>query len=270
MTRLRDAHLIVTGGSEGIGFDTARLAAARGARVSLIARRTARLQAAAREIGGDVALADADVASPIAVTEAVASLTAHHGPCDVLLCCAGYALPGHFADIAVDEFRRQMEVNYLGTLHAIRAVTASMVDRGRGHLLVTSSTAGLMGVFGYTAYSPTKFAVRGLAETLRAELAPSRVKVAVVYPPDTETPGFQRENLTKPAETVRISATIAPIPSERMARAIVRGIERGRLWITADPLTGALVRGVGVLHPLLRRLQDRDVRTVAAERRARP
>ena len=59
-----------------------------------------------------------------------------------------------------------MELNYLGVLHAVRAVLPAMVDRGHGHLVLISSLSGLMGVFGYGAYTPTKFAIRGLGEAL--------------------------------------------------------------------------------------------------------
>ena len=84
-----------------------------------------------------------------------------------------------------------MEVDYFGTLHAVRAVVPSMIERQRGHLVLVGSTAALIGVFGYSAYAPAKYAVRGLAETLRVELAPHGIVVACVYPPDTKTPGLR-------------------------------------------------------------------------------
>lgn len=267
MTSLSGVHVIITGGSEGIGLETARIAVGRQARVSLIARRPEVLDAAAAELGADIAVASADVADPDATASAIAEVVARHGPADVLVANAGYALPGRFLDLPATEFRREMEVNYLGAVHAIQAVAPSMVERAGGHLVVVSSTAGLMGVFGYSAYSPTKFALRGLAETLRAELGPSGVRVSIAFPPDTATPGFDRENESKPPETEKISSTIKPISSERMASAIIAGIEADRLWITADALTAALVRGVGLVHPLLRALQDRDIRSVARRHR---
>lgn len=270
MTSLSGAHVIVTGGSEGIGLETAREAVRRGARLSLIARRVDVLERAAADLGApgaDIAIASADVADVGATDAAIGRVVAQHGPVDVLVANAGYSLPGRFVDLPAEEFRREMEVNYLGAVHAIRSVTPSMIERGHGHVVVVSSTAGLMGVYGYSAYSPTKFALRGLAETLRAELGPLGIRVSIAFPPDTATPGFDRENQTKPAETEKISSTIKPITAERMAAAIVGGVEADRLWITADPLTATLVRGVGVLHPLLRGLQDRDVRSVARRNR---
>jgi 3-dehydrosphinganine reductase len=271
MTRLADAHAIVTGGSSGMGLATARLLAARGARVSLVARDEGRLAAAADAIrvGGapaDVATAAADVTDAEALAAAFAALTSCFGACDVLVTSAGSAHPGYFEALDADVFREQMDVDYFGTLHAVRAVVPSMIERRRGHVVMVSSTAGIIGVFGYSAYAPAKFAVRGLAETLRAELAPYGVVVACAYPPDTITPGFERENSLKPPETARISAAIKPRAAEHVARAIVRGIERDHLVISADFQTAALARAAGLLAPFVRSSMDRDVRRTRRER----
>ena len=79
----------------------------------------------------------------------------------MLVANAGEAHPGLFESMSDDIFREQMELNYFGTLNAIRAVLPSMIERRRGHLVLVSSTAGIIGVYGYSAYAPTKFAVRG-------------------------------------------------------------------------------------------------------------
>jgi 3-dehydrosphinganine reductase len=267
MTKLVDAHVVVTGGSSGIGLELARQAVKRGARVSLVARDQARLEAAAASVGA-VARASADVARPEVLRAALDAVVARGGPCDVLVTAAGSAHPGYVEQLDDAVFREQMEVDYFGTLHAVRAVVPSMIERGRGHVVVVSSTAGLIGVFGYTAYGPAKYAVRGLAETLRSELAPHGIVVACAYPPDTRTPGFDAENALKPPETERISAAITPRPVDDVARAIVRGIEKDRLVITADAQTAALARGAGLLGPYVRWSMDRQVRKVRKVRRA--
>lgn len=267
MTKLADAHVVITGGSSGIGLALARQATARGARVSLLARDEVRLEAAAASVGA-VASASADVAQPDALRVALDTVVARGGPCDVLVTAAGSAHPGYFVQLDDAVFREQMEVDYFGTLHAVRAIVPSMIERGRGHVVTISSTAGLIGVFGYTAYGPAKYAVRGLAETLRSELAPHGIVVACAYPPDTRTPGFEAENELKPPETERISAAIKPREVADVARAIVRGIEKDRLVITADAQTAALARGAGLLGPYVRRSMDRQVRQVRKVRRA--
>lgn len=266
MTKLAGAHVVITGGSSGIGLEAARVAAARGARVSLVARDPGRL-ATARESLSNSVTARADVTDPDALRVAVAQLVDAQGPCDVLITSAGSSHPGYFEQLDDAVFRDQMEVDYFGTLHAVRAVVPSMIERGRGHLVTISSTAGLIGVFGYTAYAPAKFAVRGLTETLRPELAPHGIVVACAYPPDTRTPGFDAENALKPPETERISAAIKPRDVEHVARAIVTGIEKDRLVITADAQTAALARVAGLVGPYLRRTMDRQVRQVRKSRK---
>jgi 3-dehydrosphinganine reductase len=266
VTRLADAHLLVTGGSSGIGRETARQALATGARVSIVARDAERLARVVAELEAEVgdptrvAGEPADVTDPERVDDALALLTAQLGPVDVLVTCAGEARPGHFERLGRDVFEQQMAVDYFGTLYPVRSVVPSMIERRRGHLLLVSSTAGIVGVYGYSAYSPAKFAVRGLAETLRAELKPHGIVVGCAYPPDTDTPGFARENLDKPDATARISAAVKVRAPETVARAMIRGIERDRLVVTADTGTAILARASGMLAPFLRASFDRHVR----------
>jgi 3-dehydrosphinganine reductase len=251
MTSLDGAHVLITGGSKGIGAAFGRAAAKAGATVSLIARGKDALTATSATIPGSH-WRSADVRDADALTAAVAALESESGAITVLVCCAGAALPGRFLDVPLQEFRDQMELNYLGTVTSLKIVVPRMVARGDGHVIVTSSTAGLMGVVGYTGYGPTKWAVRGLAETLRYEIGPRGVRVGVLYPPDTDTPGFAIENERKPPETVAISGAIRPVSADVVAAALVRGITRNRENIAIDPLTKALVRLGGVLEPLAR------------------
>ena len=259
---LAGKHAVVTGGSSGIGLETARLLVTRGARVSLVARDRGRLADAQRETraGRTVSI---DVTDPDAVDAGFAKLTAAEGPCDLLVASAGSAQPGYFSEIPLEVFREQMELDYFGVLHCVRAVVPSMLERGRGTIVGVSSGAGLIGVFGYAAYAPAKYAVRGLMATLHAELGPRGVHVACVYPPDTDTPGFARENETKPLETVAVSGSIKVVQPAKVAAASVRGIEHDRTEITADPQTALLLRGGGLLAPVVDRIMARQVRRAA-------
>ena len=265
MTQLAGAHVLITGGSSGIGLATAVGCLARGAKVSIVARDPDRLAGAldqmrARVSGDSVASHVADVTDAAALDRAVAELAKAMGPIDVLVASAGEARPGHFTDLPDAVFRAQMEVGYFGTLHAARAVVPSMIERSRGHLVFVASTVALLGVYGYSAYAPAKFAVRGLAETLRPELKPHGIVVACAYPPDTDTPGLAREHEHKPEATKRISATIKPRSADAVGAAIVRGIERDRLVISADPQTAALFRAGGLVAPALNLALDRKAR----------
>jgi 3-dehydrosphinganine reductase len=272
MTKLAGAHVLITGGSSGIGFATAQRALERGARVSLVARDAERLASAEdllESAAGDptrVAAQPADVTDVDGFEQALGLLSAQFGPVDVLVTNAGGARPGHFEQLPSSVFTEQMTLNYFGTLIPIRSVVPSMIERRSGHLLLVSSAAGIVGVYGYAAYSPAKFAVRGLAETLRAELKPHGIVVGCAFPPDTDTPGLERENETKPAATASISASIKARSADDVARAIVRGIERDRLVITADRSTAALARISGLLAPVVRATMDRHVRRASADR----
>jgi 3-dehydrosphinganine reductase len=262
-------HVIITGGSSGIGLATAHECAARGASVSLIARNPERLAAAAsqlRKTSARIEFASADVSDKAQVVEAIAQLSRVQGPCDILITSAGVTYPGYFEKMDDSIFRQMMEVDYFGTLYPIQAVLPSMMERRTGSLVAISSAAGLIGVFGYTAYAPTKFAVRGLMESLRQEMKPHGIHVGVAYPPDTDTPMLKYENEFKPLETHRIAGTIKPVSAEKVARAIVKGIERNQRIITADPLTATLSRLGGLLEPLLLSDFDRKIRQARCER----
>jgi len=117
-------------------------------------------------------------------------------------------------------YRRHVKLNQMGTINAVSAVLPGTLDRGTGHIVLISSVVGLIGVFGYAAYAPTKFAVRGYGLALDAELRDRGIREGIAYPPDTLTPGFERENLTKPIETHRASGAVRPIPPERIAVAM--------------------------------------------------
>ncbi|MCE7003953.1 SDR family oxidoreductase [Kibdelosporangium philippinense] len=255
-------HAVITGGSSGIGLAVATALGERGDIVSLIARDPDRLAKAADSLrlqGIDVRVAAVDVADQQAVTEAIAKLTTEAGHCDILVSAAGQARPGYFHELDDEVFRRMMEVDYFGTLHAIRAVTPAMIERRSGSIVAISSATAVLGIFGYTAYSPAKFAVRGLMESLRDELRPHDVHVACVYPPDVDTPQLAEENRFKPAETAAISGSVRPITAETVALAIVRAIDRKQYAVYPDR-SSALLAALGpLMAPVLRRMIDRRV-----------
>lgn len=258
--RIPGAHAVVTGGTSGIGLATARMLADAGSRVSVIALDDADMAALAEDPPGNAHLEAADVSDRAAVEAAIATSVSVHGPCDVLVTSAGIAMPGYFEALPIEEFERHMEVNYFGTLYAIRAIAPSMMERRTGSISAISSSAGLLGVFGYGAYAPTKYAVRGLCDVLRTEMRPHGVHVACVFPSDVDTPQFHNENLYKPHETRAISGTVKPITAERVAAAILRGIRRESAVVYPDPKTRAVARIAGFAPGTTRRVLDRIVR----------
>lgn len=267
--RWQGAHTVVTGGSSGIGEATALVAARRGARVTLVARDTTRLAAAAVRIrqrapGSIVGVASVDVVDRPAITDALQDIAAERGPVDVLICSAGVTQPGRFLELDDATFEHMMDVDYYGTLWPVRAVAPAMVERGQGSIVAVSSAAGLVGVYGYSAYGAAKFAVRGLFESLRSELAPHGVHVGCVFPPDVDTPMLAAEEADKPAETAAIAGTIDALSASTVAEAIVEGIDRERAEIYADFGTRTLARTVGAVPGLYRRLFDHRIRAAQA------
>ena len=259
------AHVVITGGSSGIGEALATLAASRGAKLTLLARGADRLDAVAERLtaqGANVAGVPCDVSDRDAVTEVLRAATAERGPVDALVCSAGITLPGRFLEADDQTFRDMVEVDYYGTLWPIRAVAPSMAERGAGSIVGVSSAAGLVGVYGYSAYGAAKFAVRGLLESLRTELRPLGVHVGCCYPPDVDTPMLAAEEAFKPAETKAIAGSIKPLPAAKVAEAIARGIDRREAEIYADAQTRALARTVATAPGVYRRLFDQRVAKV--------
>lgn len=263
-------HAIVSGGSSGIGLAVAGRLAEQGWNLSLIARDPAKLEAARKQLAGRTAetgqavhIYSADLAEATAAGAAAAQAIAALGPPALLVTSAGITRPGNFEDLPIEIFHRLMAVNYFGTLYLIKAVLPAMREARRGHLVMVSSGAGLIGIHGYCAYAPTKFALRGLAESLRGELAPEGIQVSIVYPPDTDTPQLAAEAALKPPQTKRITASARVLSAETVAEAVMRGIRRRRFAITPGLEMSLLSPLHSLIAPLLRRRFD------ALARRAR-
>ncbi|MEO0925855.1 MAG: SDR family oxidoreductase [Cyanobacteria bacterium J06643_13] len=259
-------HAIITGGSSGIGKAVAKLLAQQGANLTLIARDRTKLEHAKQEIEAVkvnssqiVNFVTADVANRESVTWAIKQAIADLGTPRILITSAGMVHPGYFSEIPLDIFEKTMAVNYFGSLYSVKAVLPSMVEQGQGQIVLVSSGAGLIGIYGYTSYCPSKFALRGLAESLRGELKPQGISVAVVYPPDTDTPQLAAENKIKPAETQQITATAKTWSATAVAQEIMRGMEKKQLAIAPGLELKILNRWHSLLSPLLNWYFDRIV-----------
>lgn len=257
MSYWTDKNVLVTGASSGLGLATAELVAAAGAHVALVARDEERLEAAREAVSARCAddsqrvLSYAcDVADRSAVDDMVARVIAGLGPVDVLLACAGFCEPRRFVETPVEEFQRHLDVNLLGSVYAAKAVVPSMIERGRGHIGLVSSMGGLVGVYGYSAYSAAKFGVTGLAEVLRSELRPHGVGVTLLCPPNMDTPGYAREVATEPRETAAINGMAKTADPSDVARQFVHGIERGR-FLVLHGMSNRLLYRIGGLWPEL-------------------
>jgi len=226
---------LITGGSSGIGLALAKQLVARGARVWISGRREDALTAASLQIqqatGRTCNLFPADVADPAQVARLVDEITRRDGTPDLVINSAGITRPGYVQDLPLEVFRQMIEVNYLGTVYVVKAVLPGMLERGSGHLVNISSGAGFLGVFGYSAYGASKYAVRGFSDVLRAEMKPHGIRVSIVFPPDTDTPQLAYEMPFKPPETKVISGNARVLTADAVASSILRGVERNRYII---------------------------------------
>ena len=276
MAHWTDMHALVTGGSSGLGLATAELAARNGAHVTLVARDESRLAevrervAAARASDAQRVITRAvDVGEREALVAAIAGAEAELGPVDLLFACAGYCTPGRFTELPPTAFEEHVQVNLLGVIHAARAVVPGMVERGRGHVALVSSMGGLVGVYGYSAYSASKFGVTGFAEVLRCELKPHGIGVTLLVPPNIDTPGYAREIAVEPPETKAINGIAKTRTPEEIARLFVRGVERGHFLVLPGFTNKLLYRLEGLWPEAFFALFDSKVAGARKEAAAR-
>jgi short-subunit dehydrogenase len=232
---------VITGASRGIGRAVALAAAARGARVGLLARSEDDLRSVLAEAGGRGAWAVADVADADQLAAAIAALEAELGPTDVLVANAGIGAYGAFADLGAEEAERVIRVNVLGTVHALRAVVPGMIDRRRGHVVTIGSIAGRIGSPFEAVYAASKFAGVGLTEALAVELAPYGIGVSLVNPGPVDT--HFGEARGHPYDRARPK----PVSAAAVARAVVAAVERDK----AEQYVPAAFRPAVVVRHLL-------------------
>ena len=220
--------VLVTGASRGIGAEIARQAAARGAKLGLLARTQPDLDRVREDVGSVCATAVADVADRAQVDAAVKKIAEELGPIDIAVVNAGVGLHGPFIDADVADLDRVMRINYLGSVHVLKAVLPTMIERRQGHVAIIGSISGRMGSPFEAGYSASKFALTALAEALSIELLPFDINVTLVNPGPTTTNFFEASS--HPYDRARPKLQSA----EHVARVTIRAIERNRHDIFAS------------------------------------
>jgi uncharacterized protein len=241
---LRGRTMLVTGASSGIGRDIAQTLGGLGAKTALLARRQMLLDEVASAIrlqGGDTLVVPADVSRRDEVFEAVARALDEFGHIDILVNCAGILHSGPVETMDPGDLRRMLEVNLLGTLHAIQAVLPSMRQAGSGQIINIGSLAGRRGVPPLGGYSATKFALVGLTEALRVELFGTGVHLALVMPGVVDTPMIRRD--LQPEHRSRVPEMIPPMPTRWVTWAVIAALTMRLTEVDVPP-------GVAVLEKL--------------------
>ncbi|TDZ61616.1 3-ketodihydrosphingosine reductase gsl-3 [Colletotrichum trifolii] len=251
--------ILLTGASEGMGRSVALQLAAKGANLVVVARNAVRLEELVTELKAAAKspstqrfkyiTADISVENYAAPVIAEAKVWNDNRDLDIVWCVAGMATTGFWAETPFSSTRRNMDVNFYGTAEMSHAILREWlapeapVTPEPKHLIMTTSVAAFFTVAGYGCYSPSKYALRGLADTISQELElyPQNVKVHVVFPGTITSPGLERENETKPAVTHKIEE-LDPVQSpEQVAREAIKGLERGDYFVTVAWL-GTLMR----------------------------
>jgi NADP-dependent 3-hydroxy acid dehydrogenase YdfG len=226
-TGIENKVVLITGGSTGLGAETARLLAARGAKVAIAARRKSKLDEVVSQIeqeGGQARAYTLDVTDKHQVEAVVAAVVADFGQLDVLINNAGIMPIRPMAEVNTDEWDAMIDVNLKGTLYGIAAVLPRFTAQNHGHIINLSSVAGIK-VFapGGTVYSGTKFAVRAISEGLRQEVG-EHIRVTSIEPGAVDS-DLKHSTSGTAKETV-LDFYKSAIPAASVARAIAFAIEQ--------------------------------------------
>ncbi|MDE1993604.1 MAG: SDR family oxidoreductase [Rhizobiaceae bacterium] len=224
---IQNKVVLITGGGSGLGAETARHLASKGARIAVAARRKEKLDEVVAQIvaaGGEARAYQLDVVDKDQVKAAVASVVADFGRLDVLINNAGIMPIRPMAEVNTDEWDAMIDVNIKGTLYGIAAVLPIFLAQESGHIINLSSVAGVK-VFapGGTVYSGTKFAVRAISEGLRQEVG-SKVRVTSIEPGAVDSE--LKFSTTGTAQSTVLDFYKIAIPATSVARAIAYAIEQ--------------------------------------------
>lgn len=234
---LHDQVAVVTGGANGIGLATAKHLRTLGATVVVADSNAEALRGISKEpsfrgVQCDVR-SDTDIAN-------LADRCNEVGEVGLVMANAGIAVGGRFEEIPVDEWQRLLDINVTGVVRTIKAFLPAMLERGRGHIVITGSSAGLFRSDGFdTPYSASKYALRGMAQGLAVYCRPSGVGVHYLAPRITDT-AFPRSSVAWGRSGSRVTSDRSLGDDydtvDDVVAALFAGIEHGDFLIslTAD------------------------------------
>jgi NAD(P)-dependent dehydrogenase (short-subunit alcohol dehydrogenase family) len=248
MEKLEGRVAVITGGASGIGLGIARAFASAGVRLALLDVEEGALAAASEGLakgGAEVIGVRADVSDPASLEAAAERVQARYGRIHVLCNNAGVLTHGPLVDSSPRDWSWLVGVNLLGVGHGIRSFVPRIRAHGEGgHVVNTSSVAGLLALPELGIYAATKFAVLAISETLRAELAPDGIGVSVLCPGGVRTRIHEAARnrpaaLGGPEAGGRAERTDAAVESgmdpDRVGRCVLRAVRRGDPYVLTHP-----------------------------------
>ena len=234
---LRDATVLLTGATGGIGQAIAHTLHAEGAKLILTARRKDVLDALAAEVDGRAIVAD------LASRDDVARLVDECADADVLIANAGVGGTANAVDITVDQIDHALDVNLRAPIVLAQGLGARMADRGRGHVVLISSLSGITGSPRSSLYNATKFGLRGFGQGMRSDLRDHGVGVSVVFP------GFIRDAGMFADSGVKLPPFVGTSSPQQVADGVVSAIVRNRGEVSVAPITARMGTKVASLVP---------------------
>ena len=189
MSNIEEKVVIITGASSGIGEETAKVLAQNGAKVVLIARREDRLKKLANEIGDNAIYVKADVSNGDEMKAAVTLAKETFGKVDTIFANAGVMPAGNMSELKIEDWISMVNVNIIGVLQSMAAVLPEFIAQKSGHIIVTSSAAGIRSVPGNAVYCGTKHFVRAMLDSFRMEtvMEGTNIHATTIYPGAVKT-----------------------------------------------------------------------------------
>lgn len=225
MGRLKDKVAVVTGANSGIGLASAKRFAAEGAHVVITGRRQPELDAAVELIGGDVLAVQGDVSSLDDLDRLFETVRSAKGRIDILLANAGIGAMEPLGHISEQSFDKIFSVNVKGTLFTVQKALPLMGPGGS--IILTGSTADIMGTPAFSVYGASKAAIRNLARSWAVDLRGTGIRVNVLTPGPTKTPGLM--NVLEGSGML-----------DGMAGALLQGVPLGRMGEPEETAAAAL------------------------------
>lgn len=236
MEHFRNKLALITGASSGIGEAIAVALAQQGAQLILSGRDLPRLQQVEQRcaaLGAKVQVLAAEVSDEAQMQQLADSIHAQHAALDLLINNAGVVMGGLCWQVEPSDWRRLHEINVMGVVHGIRAFVPKMIARGQGgHIVNMASVSGYVGAPGMSTYSASKFAVMGISESLRFELARHRIGVSAICPGFVKTPIQSKVKLVGDLDTPGGRARVdrdfsrTTLTAEQVAQRTLKAIRR--------------------------------------------
>jgi short-subunit dehydrogenase len=255
--KINGSHVLITGGSHGIGVDIAREFARRGGNVSVLGRNLERLESVARELNGNAI--QLDLENDTAVLDAIATVEARYCGVDILVNNAGLALVNSAAAYEPGDAKQIMTVNAVAPMELIRQVLPRMIGRGRGHIVNISSLAGVAAVPDMAIYGASKAALHHYTAVVQRELAHSRAPIQMTLVTLGEVAGTQmmedsRQSPVIAAVSARLAKTrtMPDLSTTAVADAVANAIERNAKYVTIPKRISSMI----ALRNLPSRVQD--------------